>query len=62
MSAGIATMGYYNPPGETIIEYVEVDTGSSDGWLETKRRPVASVTFRKKRKKRISVNVSLKEK
>ena len=62
MSVSIATMGYYTPQsttgGQPTIEYIE--TGSSDGWLETKRKPVAAVTFRKKRKKRIEVNVSLR--
>lgn len=62
MSVSIATMGKYWPQAGYGIRESDGIGGGGGIFYEQKRKSVASVTFRKKRKKRISVNVSLKEK
>lgn len=62
MSVSIATMGMFNPAigtGETRIEYVEVDRGTSYGIEDKKRRPVIEVSLRRERKKKVNIDVSL---
>jgi hypothetical protein len=61
MSVSIATMGKYWPQaGYGIAESKGIGGDGGGMFYEQKRKPVVAVTFRKKRKKRISVNVSLR--
>lgn len=61
MSVSIATMGKYWPQaGYGIAESKGIGGAGGGFYEERKRKPVAIATFRKKRKKRISVNVSLR--
>lgn len=62
MSVAIATNGMFLPQaGYGLRESDGIGGGGGGFYEEPKRKPAVSVTFRKQKKKKISVNVSLKE-
>lgn len=63
MSVAIATNGMFWPQAGYGIRESDGIGGGGGGMFydEQKRKPVATATFRKKRKKRIEVNVSLRD-
>jgi len=61
MSVAVATMGKFWPStGTGTGEPVVIDTGTSDGWDMTRRRPVVELSYRSKKKKKVDIKLSLR--
>ena len=59
MSIGLATKGVISPARKTITKIEYVENGSSYGVAVTKRKPVIDINFKRKKKHKIDIKVSL---